>query len=236
MISVLFLSACGGGGGSSSLPAPTGSPAPVAQNYFPVANQAGWEGGLPSGGYQWLSVSSLTTSESTTCGKSIGSFGDYEINPYVQMADYAIASDPSFKYPGQYPTYVITKDSTGNVYVVGYQAGGGNPIICVAPYVLVKSQMANNETWTYTDINGRSKVATVVEAGPQQSFTVTGNGPHGGQSFVYSNVAEVNYGNEFTVYYAAGYGPVQTINQPQYNSGEPLVWTAYGYVKTAGSP
>jgi curli biogenesis system outer membrane secretion channel CsgG len=250
---VLALVACSGGG-SGSTPAPpatpTASPTPTPtptiapQNYLPIDNSAGFEGGTAGFGSTTFGPTTLAfqnavATASPICSSSIGTLGDFALAaawPALVAYSTATASASANNVAGQTPEYLVTKDTTGNIYVVGYYFGVNNVKKCVTPYVFVKAQMKAGDSWTYTDINGATQTAAVQYAAQSASFTVTGGGPHSGATSNYATVAQVNYGSTFTVYWAASFGPAQTVNigQPA-SAGFPVTWTAFGYTTVPNS-
>ena len=240
-IAVSFLSACGGGGGgggTSPVPQPSATPTIAPLNYLPFDNSAGFEGAPAGGGYQSfnpavLAAQNSIASSAPNCAASVSTMGDFSLAgtfPALVADSTAMTSAAANHVTGQTPVYLLTKDAAGNVYIDGYYFGVNNVKKCVTPYVFVKSQMKAGDTWVYTDINGSTQTASVQYAGQPASFTVGGNGPHSGTTTNYPNVSQVNYGSTFTVYWAAGYGPAQTVNIGQPASEPfPPTWTAYGY-------
>ena len=218
--------------------------ATASQNYFPFDNSAGFEGATNGGGYTYYNPALIAAQNSIAtsapnCAASVGTLGDFSLGstfPPLVADSTATSSAAANKVPGQTPVYLLTKDAIGNVYIDGYYFGVNNLKKCVTPYFLVKSQMKAGDTWLYTDINGLTQTATVQYAGQPAAFTVTGTGPHGGMTASYPNVAQVNYGSTFTVYWAAGFGPAQMVNigEPA-SSQNPPTWTALGYTTVPNS-
>lgn len=237
---IAALSGCSGGGSAPSSVPPTVTPSPVPtiapQNFLPFDNQASYEGGSSNG---WNGASGLIgvrDTQSPNCAASIaGSIGDYDLGSTALPleSNQTLAQGQS---GGQVPFYVVTKDGIGNVYIDGFYLSSAKS--CVVPYLFVKSQLRVGDSWTYTDINGFTQVASVLAVGQTVNFRVTGPGPHGGQQTgPYSNVAVVNYGSTFSVYWAAGLGPVESVNAVQGPfSSSNLQWTAYAITPSSTSP
>lgn len=235
------LSACG----SSVSPSPVATPSPASgwpalphvmpaiasTNFFPVDNQAQVAGGNAKGSAYMNFGTLAAVVAGGHCGDAIGTFGDYRIDYNEVFEDYTIFQAATFSNVDPY--YVITKNAAGDVYIVGYTASWNGPETCVTPYLWVKADLRPGDSWQFTDLAGRAYTASVVSVGQTQSFTVTVENadgpPYGGQSFTYSNVAEITYGPAFTMYWAAGYGPVRTENAVDID-GIPFDWTLFGYV------
>ena len=205
---------------------------PVPQNYLPISNQAAFAGyeALPNGG--WVAgdtgLATLVQPSATSCGASIGTFGDYVWNS-IAFFDYS----DLFGYHFSYISLIVTKNFAGDVFVVGYKQGQGQGNHCVTPYLLIKAQLKQGDSWIYTDPGGFTKVATVTFVGQTASFAVSGtppDPPEGGTVTTYQNVAQIEYGTNWTVSYAAGYGPVQSSNLTE-PFGSQLIQnlTAYDY-------
>jgi hypothetical protein len=224
----------------TATPAPTPTPVPTIPplNYFPFTNQASYEGGTPGGGYQNVFGPETAPSGPPSCAAPVaGNIGDYLAgSTWFPVMDHTVSNTAVARSGGQIPVYVFTKDGIGNVYIDGYYFGANQTKTCVTPYPFVKSQMKAGDSWVYTDINGHTDVATVAFVGQPSSFVVTGNGPHAGQVVTYQNVAKVNYGNAFAIYWSAGNGPVETENLVSSTTGQPNTWTAFAITVTPGSP
>jgi hypothetical protein len=178
------------------------------------------------------------TSGLPNCSASVqGNIGDYEVGvSWVPVTAHSVSNIDLVRTNGQFPVYIVTKDGIGNIYIDGYFYGYNQTKTCVAPYLFVKSQMKAGDSWVYTDINGNTDVASVVYVGQAASFTVTGTGPHAGQSVTYQNIAKVNYGNTFAIYWSAGNGPIESVNTVDSTIGQPNTWTAYSVTVVPGSP
>ena len=204
----------------AALASPTPSPIP-ATNFMPVflSNTWSYEGGTPTSYYNNTGITMPTLS--ATCSSSLGSFGDYQsiqyILPYVDMV-----------VPGQTSLAIldVSKNTSGDLYAVGYENFPGPTITCVKPFPIARATMKASDTWTFQDILGFTRVATVVYARQPSSFVVSGNGPHGGQSVTYPSVTEVTYGPDQTIWWGADIGPVQIQNSTSL-SNFPATLTLY---------
>jgi hypothetical protein len=188
-------------------PVPTATPVPPkSENYFPVSNAASYGGTQPNGSQTTTNVNPLATAAGvTTCSSTLGSFGDYR----VTLGQLVIPTTDINVNPA-YGTPLISKNAAGDVYVVGYYNLGTGAETCVSPYPIAKAQMVKGTGWTFVDIAGVSRTAVVVSDHQTASFTVQ---VAGGATTTYTSiVAQVSYGSDQSIYWAAGYGPVQVIN------------------------
>ncbi|MGH7728038.1 MAG: hypothetical protein ACREM2_04500 [Vulcanimicrobiaceae bacterium] len=157
-----------------------------------------------------------------TCSGSVGSFGDYTINGEVFVPD----DEQQIYLTGTiifvHTVLLLTKNRAGDALIVGEVVGDQNG--------LMKSAATAGDSWTYTDIAGKSATATVAFDHQARSYTY----PNGDPVASYPDVAEVNYGTDLTIDWAAGYGPV-FLNERSAVAAEPLSYTAYGYQVVPGS-
>jgi hypothetical protein len=190
-------------------PVPTATPVPPkSENYFPITNQAAYDGTTAGGGTIFFGKGALVNGAAigTACSTALGTFGDFWVrvsSSIIPTAD--ILANPAYAYP------LISKNAAGDVYVVGYTSSTGTGETCIQPYPIAKAQMVKGTGWTFVDIAGVSRTAVVVSDHQTMTFTAqTGGGP---VSTTYTGiVAQVAYGADQTIYWAAGYGPVQTID------------------------
>lgn len=208
-------------------PVPTATPVPPkSENYFPITNQAHYDGvTTPGSSINEGGPLAKMPSLGTTCSASLGTFGDFAVqspNSIVPAADFIVNS--------RYLFVVISKNAAGDVYVVGYTSTfGGGTETCVAPYPIAKAQMVKGTGWTYVDTAGIARTAVVVSDHQTATFTAqNGAGPVATTTYT-GVVAQVAYGFDQTIYWAAGYGPVQTINAVS-ATNYPQQFTAHDWV------
>ena len=256
-----LLAACGGGGGGNvapsgpvatptptPVPTPTATPTPAAaQNYLPVSNKMGYETGT-SNAYADTSDAVLGTKiADTSCIGTVGSaFGEFVLGSNAPaLIPTTFSNAYTAAHNGANPLYVVTKNATGDIYIVGTAIYGqtSTPAVqCVTPYVWMKAQVAAGDSWTYTDANGTPGTATVTDIQNSQQISVQSgtNGPNNGKTTAYNFVATVAYSQNselFTMRWVPGVGPVQTTDSTQ--SAVPGVgqtWTAYVVTISPGSP
>ncbi|MEA2720666.1 MAG: hypothetical protein QOJ39_2530 [Candidatus Eremiobacteraeota bacterium] len=206
-------------------PVPTASPVPTAtpvppksENYFPLSNQAAYDGPNSGGGFVNYGKGPLaiSTAVGTACGAALGTFGDYQVavGPTVVPVTDLIVNN-AYRFP------LITKNTAGDVYIVGYTTISGTGETCVQPYPIAKATMVKGAGWTFVDIAGVSRTAVVVSDHTTATFTPqTNSGPLPPVTYT-GIVAQVAYGSDNTIYWAAGYGPVQIINTGNAGPGIP---------------
>jgi hypothetical protein len=216
-------------------PAPTASPVPTAtpvppksENYFPITNQATYSGNGGGSGFMQTGPAPLAISPSlgTACSASLGTFGDFQASPGAAQA---IVPYTDIAFNANNANIVVSKNAAGDVYVVGTFTGGVET--CTSPYPIAKAQMVKGTGWTFVDVAGVSRTAVVVSDHATATFTapVSSGGPITNVSTTYTGVvSEVTYGTDQTIYWAAGYGPVQTINTTTLPN-RPSPWTASGW-------
>jgi hypothetical protein len=227
-------------GSPTPVPTPTPTPAPTIapENYYPYSNSATYEAGTQNGSSQsfttQLAAKNASLSYPSDCSAPLGGNGNYESDINRVLVPYQ--SLYTVQNPGQTPGLVLSKNAIGDVYVVGTIAYGtaSPPVTCVAPYPLAKAQMRAGDSWTYTDGFGVTRTATVVRDHTPATFIVTAPGaPDNGKTTTYPNTAQVSYGSDQVIYWAAGYGPVQVVNAVQHPLGPSETynpWTALNWV------
>ena len=144
-------------------------------------------------------------SEQKPCSSSLGTFGEYA----VRVGETIIPNSATF-VNAAYRSAVISKNAAGDVYVVGYLTGTTES--CVQPYPVAKAQMTKGTGWTFVDVAGVARTAVVVSDHVTASFTTPSVAGPGTTTTYTGVVAQVSYGSDQTIYWAAGYGPVQTLN------------------------
>jgi hypothetical protein len=200
-------------------PVPTATPVPLkSENYFPITNQAAYDGINSGGGNDNFGKSPLVNGAiGTSCSSSLGTFGDYwvHVGPSIIPANDLAVND-------LYGEALISKNAAGDVYVVGFTNQSGTTETCVQPYPIAKAQMVKGTGWTFVDIAGVSRTAVVVSDHTTATFTAPAFG--GPVSTTYTGVvSQVSYGSDMTIFWAAGYGPVQTVNpSPPAGSAGPI--------------
>jgi hypothetical protein len=219
-------------------PTPVPTPTPVAENYYPYSNTATYEAGTPNGAWQafttQLAAPNASFSYPADCSAPVGGNGNYE--SYINRVLVPYQSLYAVQNPGQTPGLVLSKNAAGDVYVVGTVSYGtaSPPVTCVTPYPLAKARMHAGDSWVYTDAFGVTRTANVVRDHAPSTFTVTAPGsPDNGKSTTYANVAQVSYGSDQIIYWAAGYGPAQVVNLVQHPLGASQTfnpWTALNWV------
>jgi hypothetical protein len=201
-------------------PVPTATPVPPkSENYFPITNQAAYDGTSSGGGTVFFGKGTLVNGAAigTACSTALGTFGDFwvRVSPsIIPVGD--IVVNPAYAYP------LISKNAAGDVYVVGYTSSTGTGETCIQPYPIAKAQMVKGTGWTFVDIAGVSRTAVVVSDHQTMTFTAQTSGGPVPTTYT-AIVAQVAYGSDQTIYWAAGYGPVQTVDPgaPPAPSGQP---------------
>jgi hypothetical protein len=242
---LVALAACSGGSATNVSPPPvtaTATPAPLPtiapQNYMPFSNIAEYDGGDSTAAFFYDTGPEASPDANTpNCAASLaGNIGDYGLSSARLIMSNETQTQAQAQFNDQFGSYFLTKDALGNIYVDGYFASGKKS--CVKPYLLMKSQVTSGDSWVYTDLDGFTQVATVISVGQSASFRVSGGGPHAGQQAgPYANLAVVNYGSTFTLYWAPGLGPVEAVNTVSAPASiGPMQWTAYSVTPVPGSP
>lgn len=222
------LTACAGGSGNP-VPQSSATPGPPA-DYFPMSNSAEFQVAMPSpslGFVLWYAALGVRSGYGVSCDSASDVIGDYFADPDLLVPDVEqvmpqLTGSPAFVYSD----LIVTKNSANDLIVDGYVSAGTTlepgATTCVTPYVLMKSNARAGDTWSYTDIAGRAVTAVVVFDHQPKSYNANG------ATQSYSSVTEVNYGADFTIDWAQGYGPVQ-VTEHGAQAGEPLSYTAFGY-------
>jgi hypothetical protein len=253
---VTLLAACGGGGGSSGggipvatpspTPAPTATPNTSPQNYFPVNDKMAYVTGTSGGSASTSAAAIGTPLVDTACSTPVNPvFGEYLVSAATALVDYATINAYQAAHNGANPLYVVTKNTGGDVYVVGIATYGQSntpAVSCVTPYLWVRAQMKAGDAWQYVDALGITRTANVTAFSTAQVVTVQcGTCVNNGQQKTYSNVATVVYGGSspYTMLWAGGVGPVQTTNTATLAAapaGVGATWTASSVILSPNSP